>query len=269
MKQWLIVLVALCSLAAAQTATQTATETATPQSASALDTVLEQGYVRVCTTGDYKPFSYLDPETNTFEGIDIDMARGLADSLGVEARFVQTAWPRLMEDFTSDKCEVAMGGISVNLGRQTQAFFSEPYLVDGKTPITRCENVEKFQTVEQIDQPGVRVIVNPGGTNQRFADANFTQAEVTVYDDNVTIFQQIVDGAADLMVTDAVETVLQAGLNPELCAVHPDTPFTYSEKGYLLPRGDVAWKAYVDQWLHLALADGTFEDVYDTWLTGE
>ena len=125
--------------------------------------------VRVCTTGDYKPFSFLNPETDAFEGIDIDMARDMAADLGVEVAFVQTSWPTLMEDFTSDLCDVAMGGISVNLERQKQAFFSEPYLVDGKTPITRCENVERFQTVEDIDEPGVKVIVNPGGTNQRFA----------------------------------------------------------------------------------------------------
>ena len=234
---------------------------------SRLDAVLEAGVVRVCTTGDYKPFTFLNPETDAFEGIDIDMARDLAEDLGVEVAFVQTSWPTLMEDFTSDICDVAMGGISVNLERQKEAFFSEPYLVDGKTPITRCENVERFQTVEQIDEPGVRVIVNPGGTNQRFADANFEEAEVTVYDDNVTIFEQIVAGEADVMVTDAIETVLQANLNPELCAVHPDEPFTYSEKGYLLPRGTRVWKAWVDQWLHLTRASGEFDDYYDAWVT--
>ena len=234
---------------------------------SRLDTVLENGVVRVCTTGDYKPFSFLNPETDAFEGIDIDMARDMAADLGVEVAFVQTSWPTLMEDFTSDLCDVAMGGISVNLERQKQAFFSEPYLVDGKTPITRCENVERFQTVEDIDEPGVKVIVNPGGTNQRFADANFGEAKVTVYDDNVTIFEQIVEGKADVMVTDAIETVLQANLNPELCAVHPDEPFTYSEKGYLLPRGDETFKAWVDQWLHLTRASGEFDEYYDVWVT--
>src|SRR5690625_2585374 len=85
---------------------------------SHLDQVLEQGYVRVCTTGDYKPFTYLNPETGKFQGIDIDMARDLAAALGVEARFVQTSWSTLMTDFTAGKCEIAVGGISINLERQ-------------------------------------------------------------------------------------------------------------------------------------------------------
>lgn len=233
---------------------------------SHLDRVLEQGTVRVCTTGDYKPFTYRDPETGEFEGIDIDMARDLAEALGVITEFVPTSWPTLMEDFTAGKCDIAMGGISVNLDRQQQAYFSIPYFKDGKTPITRCENVDKFQTLEQIDRPEVTAIVNPGGTNERFARANLSQAEIVVFDDNVSIFKQIVAGKADLMMTDAIETVLQANLNPELCAVHPEAPFTYSEKGYLLPRGDEAWKAWVDQWLHLSKATGEFDAIYKQWL---
>ncbi|WP_218823245.1 transporter substrate-binding domain-containing protein [Inquilinus limosus] len=67
-----------------------------------------------------------------------------------------------MADFTSGACDMAMGGISVTLQRQKQAFFSIPIDVNGKTPITKCENVDKFATVEQIDQPGVRVIEPPG-----------------------------------------------------------------------------------------------------------
>ncbi|SDM08566.1 cyclohexadienyl dehydratase [Modicisalibacter muralis] len=235
-------------------------------SRSHLDQVLKQGVVRVCTTGDYKPFTYLDPQTEKFEGIDIDMAKDLAEALGVEAEFVPTSWPTLMQDFTAGKCDIAMGGISVNLDRQQKAYFSIPYFKGGKTPITRCENVDKFQTLEQIDRPGVTAIVNPGGTNERFARANLDEAEIVMYDDNVTIFKQIVAGEADLMMTDAIETVLQANLNPELCAVHPEAPFTYSEKGYLLPRGDEVWKAWVDQWLHLTKATGEFDAIKDKWL---
>jgi cyclohexadienyl dehydratase len=230
-----------------------------------LDRILARGYILVGTCGDYKPFTYLDPNTKEFSGIDIDMANELGKALGVETRFVKTTWPTLMDDFHKGRFDIGMGGISVNLGRQKTGFFSIHYLSDGKTPITRKENVAKFQTLQQIDQPGVRVIVNPGGTNERFARAHLKKAEIIVYDDNVTIFDQIVQGKADLMITDAIETVLQQKLHPQLAAVHPDKPFTYSEKGYLMPR-DVVLKAFVDQWLHLSLMDGTFQKIYDNWL---
>lgn len=230
-----------------------------------LDRILSRGHIIVGSCGDYKPFTYYDSEKDTFEGIDIDMAKKLGEALGVEVKFYKTSWPNLMKDFHAGKYDIGMGGISVNLGRQKTALFSIPYLVDGKTPITLDENVEKFQTLKQIDQPSVTVIVNPGGTNEKFARKHLQQAEIMVYDDNVTIFDQIIKGKADLMITDAIETVLQENLNPELEAVHPDDPFTYSEKGYVMPR-DLIFKEFVDQWLHLSLQDGTFDEIYNKWV---
>ena len=70
-----------------------------------------------------------------------------------------------------------MGGVSVTLDRQKVGFFSEPYLRDGKTPIARCADAASYQTLADIDRPEVRVIVNPGGTNERFDRAHLHEAE--------------------------------------------------------------------------------------------
>jgi chorismate mutase-like protein len=86
-----------------------------------------------------------------------------------------------------------------------------------------------------------------------------------VYPDNVTIFGQIVAGAADLMITDAIETRLQQRLHPQLCAVHPEQPFDHAEKAILLPRDD-AFKAYVDRWLGQRLASGSVHHQLERWL---
>src|SRR5262249_15410948 len=209
-----------------------------------LDAILARGTLRVGTTGDYKPFSFDNPATHNFEGLDIDMAESLGKALGVKVEYVKTAWPNLMADFTADKFDIAVGGVSVTLDRQKKGFFSIPYMVDGKTPIARCTDKEKFQTLAEIDKPGVRAIVNPGGTNERFARDNFKAASIEVYKDNVTIFDQIVAGKADIMVTDASETLLQQKLHKELCSIHPDRPFNYAEKAYWLQR-DSAFKEFV------------------------
>lgn len=237
---------------------------AAPAAGSRLDEVLARGALRVCTTGDYKPYSYYRAD-GRFEGIDIDMADALAKSLGVKADYVKTSWPTLTADFVA-KCDIAVGGVSTTLERQKRAFFTQPYMTDGKTPIVRCADADQYQTVAQIDRPETRVIVNPGGTNERFAKQHFTHANVTVYPDNVTIFKQILAGKADVMVTDASETLLQQKLNPGLCSVHPDKPFQFGEKAYMVPRGDVVFQQYVDQWLHLALSNGEFQAISDKWL---
>lgn len=132
---------------------------------SRLDRILESGVLRVATTGDYKPFSYRTEEGG-YAGFDVDMAQRLAESLGAKLVVVPTSWPNLMRDFADDRFDIAMSGISINLERQRQAYFSIPYLRDGKTPITICSEEARFQTLEQIDQPGVTAIVSPGGTSE-------------------------------------------------------------------------------------------------------
>ncbi|MEK6422503.1 MAG: transporter substrate-binding domain-containing protein [Burkholderia gladioli] len=232
--------------------------------ASRLDAVLARGTLRVCTTGDYRPYTYYRPD-GRFEGIDIDLAESLARSLGVKTAFIKTSWRTLTDDFVA-QCDIAAGGISTTLDRQRRAFFTQPTVKDGKTPIVRCADAARFQRVDQIDRPSTRVIVNPGGTNERFARQYLTHAQLTVYPDNVTIFRQILDGHADVMVTDASETLLQQKLNPGLCSVHPDQPFQFGEKAYMVPRGDVVFQQYVDQWLYLAHETGEFQAVTDAWL---
>ena len=237
---------------------------ASAQTTSRLDDVVKAGKLRVCTPGDYKPFSYLRPDGG-YEGLDIDLVQASAKSLGVEVEMVKTAWPQLMKDFV-DKCDVAVGGISVTLDRQKSAFFTAPYMVNGKAPITKCENVAKFQTVADIDKPGVTVIENPGGSNERFARANFKQAKIVIFPDNVTIFDEILKGNADVMISESVETIVQAKLRPGLCAVNPDKPLQYGEMAWLLPRGDSTMKAWMDTWMHLAKASGEYEQISGRWL---
>ncbi len=252
--RWLLILIIGCCLhlpAAGQT--------------SRLDEILTRGILRVGTTGDYKPFSYRTNSASPFIGADIELAGELARTLGVRLELVATSWPALMKDLGDDRFDIVMSGVSISLERQKKALYSIPYLRDGKTPITLCENQARFQTLAQIDRPGVRLIVNPGGTNERFARANIKHAGISVYPDNVGIFDQIVAGSADLMITDAIETRLQQKLLPKLCAVHPDQPFDFSEKAYLLPR-DLLWKDFVDQWLHQSIASGTLARLIDKWL---
>lgn len=232
---------------------------------SRLESILDRHLLRVGTTGDYPPFTALDRETGEYSGFDIDMARALAKALGVSIAFVPTTWGGLAKGLADGDFDIAMGGVSVTLERQKIGFFSAPYIRDGKTPIARCADEPKYETLAEIDRPGVTVITNPGGTNERFDRARLHAADIVVYPDNRTIFDQLAAGRADLMITDASETRFQAKLHPGvLCAIHPDQPFDFAEKAYWLPP-DPAFKAFVDQWLHLAKQDDEFDALYAKW----
>ena len=221
--------------------------------------------LRVGTTGDYPPFSWRDPATGQYLGSDIEQAQALAKALRRRVQFVPTTWRTLQADLSAGRFDIAMGGVSVTPERSARGYFSRAYLQDGKTPIARCADVDRFQTIEQINRPAVRVIVNPGGTNDRFARAHLYMASLTVFNDNTAIFDEILEERADVMVTDAIEARLQQRLRPGLCAVHPAEPFDRSSKAYWMAR-DAKLRKQVDAWLTRSLSTGSATRTLDKWL---
>jgi cyclohexadienyl dehydratase len=210
------------------------------------------GVLRVGTTGDYAPFS-LD-QNGVLSGADIDLARSLATRLNVTPVFVRTTWGTILDDLRGDQFDVAMGGVSVTPARAAVASFSVPYSSGGKTILSRCEDAKKFATLAAVDKRGVRVIVNPGGTNEQYVRANVHRATVTVFSDNPVIFDEIRARRADVMITDDVEVELQTHRHPELCRAMRGT-LTHADKAVLLPQGDAELTAEVNAWLASAIKE--------------
>lgn len=234
------------------------------QAQSRLDDVRTSKVLKVCTTGDYKPYSFLRSDGH-YEGLDISMAQSLADSLDAKVEWVPTTWKTLSEDFVAKRCDIALGGVSVTLKRQQIAWFAQPLGVDGKIPLVRCADKDRYQTLAHINRPSVRVIEPAGGTNEAFVHAHLPQATLQLAE-NTGIFQQLVDKKADVMITDASEALFQQQHYPTLCAINPDKPLQYGEKAYMIPRDDMSWKLYVDQWLHLSTATGEYAQIAAQWL---
>ncbi|WP_428944219.1 transporter substrate-binding domain-containing protein [Pantoea sp. FN060301] len=232
---------------------------------SHLDRVMQSKTLAVCTTGDYKPYTFLRAD-GSYEGIDVAMAQSLAKSLNAKVKWVPTTWKMLTQDFLGKQCDIALGGVSVTLKRQQTAWFATPLGIDGKIPLVRCADKDKYRTIAQLNRPDVRLIEPAGGTNEAFVHSHLPDASLTLFHDNVTIFQQLVDKKADVMITDASEALFQQKRYPDLCAVNPDKPMQYGEKAYMLPRDDISWKLYVDQWLHLSNATGEYQQIAAQWL---
>ena len=232
-----------------------------PCAASDLAQVRAAGILRIGTTGDYKPFAFREAD-GSYHGADIDMARQLARELGVKAEFVQTTWATLEQDFKAGRFDIAVGGVTILPAREKIAAFSTATLTDGKRPIARCADKERFTSEATIDQPGVRVVVNPGASNEAFARSHFTHAQLTVHPDNISVFDEIVAGRADVMVTDGIEVDHQSLLHPALCAAAVPAPFTRLQKAFMLPQ-DPAFVTEVDRWWSGQVASGAWSRALD------
>jgi cyclohexadienyl dehydratase len=218
-----------------------------------LQRIVSSGVLRVGTTGDYAPFSL---EANgALDGSDIDLAQKLAAQLHVRPVFVHTTWASMLDDLGHDAFDLSLGGISITPARQARGAFSVPYSSGGKTILARCSDARKFHDgLASVDRPKVRVIVNPGGTNEQYVRSNVHHAQIVVFPDNRTIFEEIRAGHADVMITDDVEAELQAHNYPGLCRAFPGM-LTHADKAILMPRDPDLVKA-VNDWLAPAIAAG-------------
>lgn len=227
-------------------------------SARPLSAIRTDGTLKVGMTGDYAPFS-LRRADGAFEGADVTMARSLAQALGVSLVLVPTSWKTLAADLRADRFDVAMGGVSVTPERAALGAFSIPVLHDGKRPIVRCADKDRYVSLAAIDRPDVRIVVNPGGTNERFVDGTMTRASIEEHADNRTIFDEIADGRADVMITDGAEVDYQARRHPGvLCAAAVPGPFDHVDKAFWMTN-DPALTAAVNGWLDESLKDGFYD----------
>jgi cyclohexadienyl dehydratase len=231
-----------------------------------LDHISATRELRVGTTGDYKPFSYHNAD-GSYQGADVEMMRRLAAKLGVKVVFVPTRWADLSKDFAAGQFDVAVGGISILPERTALGPFAHTLVVDGKRPIVRCGNQARFNSLDALNQPTVRVIVNPGASNEAFAHAQLPAAALTVFADNATIFDEIAVDRADVMVTDGIEVDQQVRLHPGvLCPATVAAPFTHSEKSYWL-QPDPEFAALVNGWLDEEIASGRWQQTLDAAMT--
>ena len=234
--------------------------------AGSLEQIREEGLLRVGTTGDYQPMSFLDPATNEYVGFDVAIVEDLAESLGVQIEYVKTTWPSLMEDTLAGKFDLAICGITITEARKEQALMSEGYLVNGKTVLCRMEDAEKYVSLDAINSPDVRVMENPGGLNEKFARENLPDAELIIHDVNQEIPGLIAEGAADVMITEIMEAGYYVGRDSRLAAPLIHDPFTQGQLGVLMPNGAEELLSYVNDFLEQEKESGRIDELAEFYI---
>ena len=233
-----------------------------------LEDIAARGTIRIGTTGDYIPMSYRNPKTGAYEGIDAELSQLIADSLSVKIEYVPTSWPTLTADTLAGKFDIALCGISRNYARAKTMAMSDAYGEGafGKTILCRKSDAKKYQSLADIDKPEVRVMINPGGTNEKFAHANLKKAKLIVHQENADIPRQVAEGNADIMITETVEAARYIELNDKLAAPLMKAPFTRHSCGILMQKGDQEFLNYINFVLAVLKMDGTLAKLEKKYL---
>lgn len=236
------------------------------QAGPRLDNIMQNHVIRVGTPGDYQPFA-IKTADGQYKGHDIDVIEAMAKELGAKVEYVQTSWPNLLKDLQADKFDVAVGGITRTAARISKIEMLPGYAPFGKVALVRKADLSKFKTLADLNQPSVRVIKNPGGTNEAFVLANLKQATVSTHDKNAEIPALIASGKGDVMITETYEALHYAKDDPKLAANfidHPLTPTNYL--GFMLPVDDADYVRVMQFDWDLLSKRGVLDEAAKRWL---
>ena len=104
--------------------------------------------LKVGLEGDWQPFGYEDKDGNLV-GYDVEVARTVAEHLGVEIEIIPTAWDGLLQGLESGVFDIVVNGVDVTEERQKTFDFSEPYAYDHAVLIVREDNND-IKTFEDL-----------------------------------------------------------------------------------------------------------------------
>lgn len=236
---------------------------ASVQAQSALNEILDEGVLKVGTTGDWNPMTLRDPASNSYKGFDIDVMSELAKDLGVEIEFVPTDWKTLVNGVVAGKYHMT-GSASISPARMKVAGFSESYLSVEIYPFTTKGNPKGLDGYDSINNADIKVATTLGTTFEALVREWFPNADIKVVEAPARGFQEVLAGRADVFITSNIEgSTLEDKF--EVMRVPGAGPRAPTPIAMLLPQADQVWINYVNNWIKVKTAKGFFEGTKAKW----
>ena len=214
--------------------------------------------VKVCIWPDYCGITYRNPRTQQLGGIDIELAAQRALDLGAAVTWVDSSFPKLIEDFSTDKCDVAIVAIGVLPARQPVLKFIQPYLQSDIYGVTTRSH-RHIKTWADVDQPGVQVAVQAGTFIGPVMAATLKQARMVVVKPPMTREAELEAGRVDVFMTDYAYSRRLLDNADWARLVAPTAPFHVLPYAYAVKPGDQAWLKRVDDFVLRIKKDGRLE----------
>ena len=146
-----------CSGGASSAGTADASSSAAQGSASAEDAaeagdllarIQARGELIIATEGTWAPFTYHD-ENDELVGYDVEVARLVAEKLGVTATFVEGEFDGLLAGVEGGRYDMVANGVNVTPERAEAYSFSDPYLYDSTVVIVR-DDYDEIRSMEDL-----------------------------------------------------------------------------------------------------------------------
>ena len=238
--------------------------TAQASAQSALKDILNNGVLKVGTTGDWNPMTMKDPATNTYKGYDIDVMIELARDLNVRLEFVPADWKTLVSGVTSGKYHIT-GSASISPARAKATGYSSSYFSLATVPLILKKNSGRFKDWADLDSPDAVVAATLGTTQEKQVKQFFPNARHNIVEAPARDFQEVLAGRAAAHITSNVEANKLVEKYPQMMIVPVSAPKAPTPIAMLLPQGDQVWINYVNTWIVLKRERGFFETLGRKW----
>lgn len=173
--------------------------------------IQDRGYITIATEGDWAPWTYHN-DADQLVGLDVEVGQLIAEGLGVEARFEETAWDSILAGVDAGRFDIACNGVGYTAERAEKYAFSTPYVYTGAVLVVRKDN----DAITSLEDLAGKTTANTASSTYA-SMAEEAGAQVLPVDSLTDTLNLVIDGRADatLNARVTIETYL---------AEHPEAP---------------------------------------------
>lgn len=225
-----------------------------------LEEVHKRGELYVGIEGDNPPFAVLDAD-GAMVGLDADLARVLADRLGVDVHFVVMGYDGLYDALALGRVDVLISALRVDPDRWEDFRYSVPYFDAGQILVTHGETAD--QVAGPADLEGLTVGVEFGSAGDVWARGQkrrLKELNIQAYNAPVAVLDALVDGAVDAAVIDSISVRLYERADLSIITTLSPEPYavvTRAESEHL--------RAALDEALQAMIEDGQMKSLVGGW----
>src|ERR1700712_2993174 len=172
-----------------------------------LGTIVKNGEIRIGTTGTQPPYS-MKSKTGELIGYEIDLAKALSTNMGVKLKLVEIPFSGLMDALKSGKIDAIMSGMTLTPERNLTALFAGPYIISGKSILTKSSKVAAFNADASSGEKKYKIVCLKGSTSEEFVKTVMSKQELIAVNNYNEGVNMVINDQADAMVADKPICVL-------------------------------------------------------------
>lgn len=233
------------------------------ESVSTVEKVLQRKVLKVGMST-FVPWAMKD-KTGKLIGFEIDVARRLAEDMGVDIKFVPLKWSGIIPALMTGKFDVIIGGMGILPKRNLKVNFTIPYDYTGMSMVAHSKKAPGLNKLADFNQPDIVIAARLGSTAVTATKKYLPRAKLRLFDDESQAYQELANGRVHAVVGSAPTPAFQALKYPDRLYLPLKEPFTREPIGFAVRKGDLDTLNFFNNWIRVVTAEGWIAERKHYW----